>query len=98
MANENKVPTIVVYSRQNNEVTSWGFASETRMEQNNLDKLYVDLFKVYLDETLLQTLQARDAANTPGSIEEVEKWFVDYLSQLYKHIEFKLSQELQNKT
>ena len=98
MANENKVPTIVVYSRQNHQVSSWGFASETRMEQHNLDKLYVDWFKVYLDETLLRSLQARDATNTPRSIEEVEKWFVDYLSQLYKHIEFKLSQELQSKT
>jgi len=80
------VPTIVVYSRQNGEVTSWGFSSESRLEQNNQDRLYVD--------TLLSSLQTRDPKNSPGSMDEVEKWFVDYLSALYKHLEFKLSQEL----
>jgi hypothetical protein len=64
------------------------------LEQNNSDRLYVDWFKVFLDESLLQELQAKDHQNCPKSIEEVEKWFEDYLRQLYKHIEFKLNQEL----
>ncbi|KAF2672742.1 hypothetical protein BT63DRAFT_436614 [Microthyrium microscopicum] len=93
-ANENKVPTIIVYSRQDGQVTSWGFNSESRLEQNNADRMYVDWFKVYLDEGLLHSLQARDPQIAPASIDEVERWFRDYLSELYKHIEFKLSQEI----
>lgn len=83
-ANENKCPTIVVYSRDNGQVTSWGFASENRLEQNNMDKLYIDWFKVYLDDGLLHQLQELDPENTPKSISEVQIWFIDYLSHLYK--------------
>jgi hypothetical protein len=98
MANENKCPSIIVYSRQNGDMTSWGFASENRLEQNNPDREYIDWFKVYLDESLLQNLRQRDPHNMPSSIELVEKWFTDYLAQLYQHIEYMLSQELPRET
>ena len=93
-ANETRVPTVLGYSRETGEMTSWGYASESRSEQASPDVEIVDRFKFCLDETFLQSLQGRDPNNTPASIEEVEKWFLNYLSQLYKHLEFVFSKEL----
>ncbi|KAI4281717.1 MAG: hypothetical protein L6R35_005580 [Caloplaca aegaea] len=93
-ANENKVPTILVYPNQQPDPSSWGFLSETASEQNAADKEYKDWFKTYLDPLRLREKQAEDPVHTPCSIEEVERWYEDYHRLLYKHIEFKLSSEL----
>ncbi|KAL8901352.1 MAG: hypothetical protein Q9207_005247 [Kuettlingeria erythrocarpa] len=93
-ANENKVPTILVYPNHQSTPSSWGFLSETASEQNAADKDYKDWFKTYLDPMRLREKQAEDPAYSPRSVQEVECWYEDYHRLLYKHIEFKLSTEL----
>ncbi|KAL8953632.1 MAG: hypothetical protein Q9222_000518 [Ikaeria aurantiellina] len=93
-ANENKVPTILVYPNHQQNPSSWGFLSETAAEQNATDKDYKDWFKTFLDPDRLAQKQAEDPHYSPRSIEEVEHWYEDYHRVLYRHIEFKLSPEL----
>lgn len=93
-ANENKVPTILVYPNGQFRPSSWGFLSETTAEQYAEDKEFKDWFKTYLDPARLEQGQAKDPINSPRTIEEVERLYEDYLKLLYKHIEHKLSSEL----
>lgn len=93
-ANENKVPTILVYPSHQHQPSSWGFLSESASEQNAAGKEYKDWFKTYLDPARLKEKRAEDPVYSPGSIEEVERWYEDYHRLLYKHIDFKLSSEL----
>ncbi|KAL8955916.1 MAG: hypothetical protein Q9193_006396 [Seirophora villosa] len=93
-ANENKVPTILVYPNHQHQPSSWGFLSESASEQSAADKAYKDWFKTYLDPARLKEKRAEDPVYSPRSIEEVERWYEDYHRLLYKHIEFKLSSEL----
>ncbi|KAL8745997.1 MAG: hypothetical protein Q9190_001923 [Brigantiaea leucoxantha] len=93
-ANENKVPTIVVYPSHEHKPSSWGFLSETAAEQNADDKDYKDWFKTFLDPHRLKQKQLDDPNYCPKDVQEVEQWYEDYLRLLYKHIEFKLSPEL----
>ncbi|CAO1605257.1 hypothetical protein XANCAGTX0491_008779 [Xanthoria calcicola] len=93
-ANENKVPTILVYPNDQKKPSSWGFLSETVTEQNAPDKAYKDWFKTFLDPARLGQKQAEDPVHSPRSLEEVERLYEDYHQLLYKHIEFKLSVEL----
>lgn len=97
-ANENKVPTVVVYPSNQTVPSSWGFWSETASEQHANDKNYQDWFKTYLDPARLAQEQQDDPEGAPKSIQEVEKWYEDYLRLLYRHIEFKLASELQGAT
>ncbi|KAI4236452.1 MAG: hypothetical protein L6R40_006163 [Gallowayella cf. fulva] len=93
-ANENKVPTILVYPNHTHTPSSWGFLSETAAEQNMGDKDYKDWFKTFLDPSRLRQKQAEDPSGSPRSMQEVEHMYEDYHRLLYKHIEFKLSAEL----
>jgi hypothetical protein len=94
-ANENKIPTILSYSRSTKQLSKWGFEAESPLERNNLDREPVDWFKVLLDETQYEQMRKHDSSHAmPESFDMIEKWFVDYLSALYKHIEYKLSPEL----
>lgn len=93
-ANENKVPTIIVYPNGQFRPSSWGYLSETTAEQYAEDKDYKDWFKTFLDPVRLEQKQAEDPIYSPRTIEEVERWYEDYLKLLYKHIEHKLSSEL----
>ncbi|KAF4544176.1 HSP70 family protein [Lasiodiplodia theobromae] len=93
-ANENKVPTVLVYPHNSQIPSSWGFNSETISEQTADDREYREWFKTYLDVFRLQRAQAELPNDTPKSIHEVEKLFEDYMRHLYQHIEFVLSYEL----
>lgn len=93
-ANENKVPTILVYPINQNEPSSWGFLSETIAEQTAEDKEYKEWFKTCLDPQKLRQKQTEDPENAPKSLAEVEKWYEDYLRRLYQYIAFKLGPEL----
>jgi hypothetical protein len=94
-ANENKVPTILSYSRSTHQLSKWGFEAESLMERENPDRQAVDWFKVLLDESRFNRMQETDTSRSlPESQAEVETWFVDYLGALYKHIEYKLGTEL----
>ena len=97
-ANENKVPTLLVYPNNNPQPCSWGFLSETSSEQYADDKDFKDWFKTYLDPIRLAEAQKDDPDNTFRSIQEVEKCYEDYLRLLYRHIEFKLESDIQGAT
>jgi hypothetical protein len=90
-ANENKVPTLICYSRQTGAVASWGFSAETEIERDNGDLKYAEWFKVLLDENMFKQMKEKDPENTPESIYEVEMWFLDYLKLLYRHIETRMA-------
>jgi hypothetical protein len=94
-ANENKVPTILSYSRSARKLSKWGFEAESQVERDNPDREPVDWFKVLLDEQRFKLMKDHDYAQSlPANQDEVELYFVDYLSSLYKHIEHKLTPEL----
>lgn len=93
-ANENKVPTAIVYPKNQSAPSSWGFLSTTRAEQNSPFKSYKDWFKTYLDPARLSHAQYQDPNGTPESMKEIELCYEDYLRLLYKHIEFKLGSEI----
>ncbi|KAF2746172.1 hypothetical protein M011DRAFT_469029 [Sporormia fimetaria CBS 119925] len=93
-ANENKVPTVVVYPNDSSEPSSWGFLSETVSESTAEDKDYKEWFKTCLDPEKLQQKQKEDPEGAPGSLAEVEKWYEDYLRKMYEYLGFKLGSEI----
>jgi hypothetical protein len=93
-ANENKVPTVVVYPTGNQEPSSWGFLSETVAETTADDKEYKEWFKTCLDPDKLWRKQRDDPEGAPNSLQEVEKWYLDYLKKMYEYLTFKLGSEL----
>ncbi|KAF2649169.1 hypothetical protein K491DRAFT_708324 [Lophiostoma macrostomum CBS 122681] len=95
-ANENKVPTVVVYPTSDPTAppSSWGFLSETAAEQNSTDKDYREWFKTMLDPTKLAQKQAEDPESAPANMQEVERWYEDYLRRMYEYLSFKLGGEL----
>jgi hypothetical protein len=93
-ANENKVPTVLVYPTGSRTPSSWGFLSETIAETTAEDKEYKEWFKTSLDPEKLRQKQLEDPGGAPRSIQEVEKWYADYLRRLYEYLSFKLGGEL----
>ncbi|KAL8820537.1 MAG: hypothetical protein Q9191_007496 [Dirinaria sp. TL-2023a] len=69
--------------------------TETASGQNSASKDYRSWFKTYLDPVRLSHAQNQNISSAPESMEEVEKWYEDYLRWLYRHIEFKLGPEIQ---
>ena len=65
--------------------------AETDVENDNGDLRYAEWFKVLLDEDMFNQMKEKDPENTPESIQEVEKWFLDYLKLLYRHIETRMA-------
>lgn len=93
-ANENKVPTVVVYPTGSTEPSSWGFLSETIVETTAEDKEYKEWFKTCLDPDKLRLKQQEDPEGAPSSLQEVERWYKDYLKKMYEHLSFRLGGEL----
>ncbi|KAL2068019.1 hypothetical protein VTL71DRAFT_16117 [Oculimacula yallundae] len=95
-ANENKVPTILVYPTNQPTPSSWGFQSETDTERQAENKEHQEWFKTYLDEDRLHEVQmaARDPSEAPSSMAIVEKWYHDYFLYLYQYISTKLQMEI----
>ncbi|KAF2279926.1 uncharacterized protein EI97DRAFT_477419 [Westerdykella ornata] len=93
-ANENKVPTVIVYPNHASEPSSWGFLSETVAESTAEDKDYKEWFKTCLDPAKLAQKQREDPDSAPKSLEEVEKWYEDYLKKMYEYLAFKLGSEI----
>jgi len=70
-----QVPTVLVYPKNSNVPSSWGFFSEHPAEQMSEGKECKEWFKTYLDEERLQ-MALRDPGNLgicPASIQEVER-------------------------
>ncbi|KAF2865830.1 hypothetical protein BDV95DRAFT_632187 [Massariosphaeria phaeospora] len=93
-ANENKVPTVVVYPSNSSIPSSWGFLSDTLAESTADDKEYKEWFKTCLDPEKLALKQEEDPEGAPGSIQEVEKWYGDYLGKMYEYLELSLGKDL----
>ncbi|ORY19169.1 hypothetical protein BCR34DRAFT_472143 [Clohesyomyces aquaticus] len=93
-ANENKVPTVVVYPTGQSEPSSWGFLSETITETTGEDRDYKEWFKTSLDPYKLGQKQAEDPEGAPSSLAEVQKWYEDYLRKMYEYLQFKLYAEI----
>jgi hypothetical protein len=93
-ANENKVPTVVVYPTGSREPSSWGFLSETIAETTAEDKEYKEWFKICLDPEKLRIRQREDPEGAPASLQEVERWYGDYLRKMYEYLSMKLGTEL----
>ncbi|KAF1831720.1 hypothetical protein BDW02DRAFT_504623 [Decorospora gaudefroyi] len=95
MANENKVPTLLMYARGSVIPSSWGFMAETAQEQSDSEEESREWFKILLDEQLLEQMRknTQDPSKVP-SIQEVERWYTDYFQYLYRCIESRLRSEL----
>ncbi|EDU42589.1 conserved hypothetical protein [Pyrenophora tritici-repentis Pt-1C-BFP] len=93
-ANENKVPTVVVYPIASQEPSSWGFLSETAAETTAEDKEYKEWFKTCLDPERLRQKQMDDPESAPQNLQEVEKWYGDYLKKMYEYLSVKLGGEI----
>ncbi|KAH7088370.1 hypothetical protein FB567DRAFT_494604 [Paraphoma chrysanthemicola] len=94
-ANENKVPTLLVYPQGSSTPTSWGFLAETAQEVSGAGHESREWFKIMLDEKILE--QFRKNASDPSTvpqIHEVEKFYTDYFQYLYRTIEARLKGEL----
>jgi hypothetical protein len=99
-ANENKVPTVVVYDTENgkNYLSTWGFQSEAVTETASEYKEYKEWFKTCLDPDRLREQQLKDPESAPRCIEDVEMWYEDYLRQMYEYLTRKLGEELAGTT
>lgn len=75
---ESKVPTVLTY--EGSRLSSWGFECEYDYGSNEQPKRERKWFKLLLDKEVLQR------AGSKFSSKEVEKWYVDFLTELYKHI------------
>lgn len=84
----------MVYPTASQEPSSWGFLSETTAETTADDKEYKEWFKTCLDPEKLRLKQQEDPEGAPESLQEVEKWYGDYLRKMYEYISFKLGGEL----
>ncbi|KAF1928220.1 uncharacterized protein M421DRAFT_5288 [Didymella exigua CBS 183.55] len=85
-ANENKVPTVVVYPIGSDEPSSWGFLSETTAETTSEDKEYKEWFKTCLDADKLRQKQFEDPKGAPTNLQDVEQWYRDYLRKMIEFI------------
>ncbi|PSN68283.1 hypothetical protein BS50DRAFT_491615 [Corynespora cassiicola Philippines] len=94
-ANENKVPTLLMYRKGSQAPSSWGFDAETLLD-NDFDDEYAELFKTYLDDEKREEarVNSRNPEDVPPTMEVVEKWYTDYFRCLYRTIEQRLSGEL----
>ncbi|CAO2657916.1 Nn.00g071760.m01.CDS01 [Neocucurbitaria sp. VM-36] len=94
-ANENKVPTLLVYQQNSTTPSSWGFLAETAQEVSGAGHESREWFKIMLDENLLEQMRkkSRDASKVP-QIHEVEQWYTHYFQYLYRTIEARLKGEL----
>ncbi|KAK4171395.1 hypothetical protein QBC36DRAFT_340044 [Triangularia setosa] len=79
----NKVPSTLLYDHNHDVPTAWGFTC------NNHEKT-VEWFKRYLDPKYLQVMiqRAQETNEEPEfeTVEQVRKYFRDYMERLYKHI------------
>lgn len=85
---------MIVYPSGSDEPSSWGFLSETAGETTAEDKEYKEWFKTCLDPDKLRRKQQEDPEGAPANLQEVEKWYRDYLKKMYEYLAFNLGREL----
>ena len=77
----NKVPTAVAYRVADLRVQSWGFECPSRWESGVRGR-----FKFLLDEEELERANREALSSNPESIENIRKFFLDFLAELHEHI------------
>lgn len=82
---EYKVPTRVSY-RAGREGFSWGFQCPLLGEVGH-EMSVKEHFKLYLDPEYLERTFRDDPDLAPGTIKDVQNWFRDFFTELYRHIE-----------
>ncbi|PSN59230.1 hypothetical protein BS50DRAFT_658863, partial [Corynespora cassiicola Philippines] len=94
-ANENKVPTLLMYQRGSTTPSSWGFDAEAMLDDDS-DEEFAEWFKIYLDSEKLREarINQRNPVDMPPTMQTVERWYTDYFSCLYRTIEQRLSGEV----
>ena len=87
---ENKVPTAIQYRAGNKNILSWGFGCP--LPRKEPETRVIDRFKLYLDNKFLDEAPGRP--RRPGTHNDVQMWFEDFLKGLYNHITDHLCREL----
>lgn len=88
---ESKVPTILSYDKLMPErgPTSWGFTSKTESEQGR-NRLVGQWFKKQIDQrsrfSESETLRGDEDDSMDQGLPNVDILYLDYLSELYRHI------------
>lgn len=85
---ESKVPTVVTYDGK--QLSSWGFECEDPVESEDPKKKEYKWFKLHLDEAVLEQ------ANSKFTMKDIERWYKDFLSELYKHVKVTMMAQQRN--
>jgi hypothetical protein len=75
----NKVPTVLGYLENSEQVKMWGFLCDLEGQQEDLD--FHQFFKLNLDP------EHRDFNDNAPTVAQARKWFHDYLRCVYDHID-----------
>ncbi|CZR58247.1 uncharacterized protein PAC_08138 [Phialocephala subalpina] len=81
----NKVPTLVTYKAADVRARSWGFECPSSGQPND-GMLVIGLFKFLLDPDLLEELNKEKSGAEKEIIDNVKKWYTDFLTKLHEHI------------
>lgn len=81
---ERKVPTTIVYNADGT-ISSWGYmCADDDDAEDESGKMRREFFKIFIDSTSLAAAQSLPRA--PKTIEEAQKFAIDYLRQVYSHV------------
>ncbi|KIW72501.1 hypothetical protein PV04_00686 [Phialophora macrospora] len=91
-----KIPTLLVYELKGHgrerrsysmteKLSSWGLLALEENERYSPHKISREFFKLFLDDRVLLSQRAEHIGDVTH--EDVQRWFQDYLHQLYQHIE-----------
>ncbi|OCK89975.1 uncharacterized protein K441DRAFT_581770 [Cenococcum geophilum 1.58] len=89
-----KVPTALYYSAGNRRPKKWGFECPPPGSTEH-GMMVKDRFKLYLVEEFFQKTLGGLGDHAPGNFEDVQMWFVDFLTALYKEIKKCISEKLE---
>ena len=81
----NKVPTLITYKAGDLRAGPWGFACPSP-RQLPPGMIVKSLFKFLLDPRYLEEVNEGKSDDDQESIENVKKWFTDFLAKLHDHI------------
>lgn len=90
-ANENKVPSVLVYQYGQESPSAWGFQVDAQSQP--APSVTREWFKTLLDPEILRLENERNPSN-PVTHDSVEKWTRDYLSKIYENVQERLQSEL----
>jgi hypothetical protein len=86
-----KVPTAICYSAGHKGIKSWGYLCPSPGEIERRMNVLKN-FKLYLDKNFLERTDGSE--DRIGTHEDVQMWFVDFLTALYKHVAQHICAEL----